>query len=603
LNVAVVDSYLRNLTYFHSMNAATIAKTSSTVATVTTGAANGGSGNITVPTHTLTISGSGSGTIYEYLDMLNGNALTYKTPAGVTVTCGGATCINAGVSPASTGFCGLWDGNNGVRGAGWPLNANGNPTAIAISCTNITSGAITTVQQADDLVSRFDTEGCNFMIGSNGPGPYMATNNHIEGAGLMWHHDEGGGFDFVRGNYTYTHNTFTFPFKFMYGGPISNGLSYLVRQPLEWKSGRFINVSGNIFDGAWTEQNPVAGFIVLTSVGGENISDVNITNNTFKHGPGVFQGVVTTNGGGQLTAPANRLRFANNLAWDINVNGPVGGWYWVNHGFVNGPNGWLTEGPIGTEDWIIDHNTIVGQAGRTPTILWSLGWITEGVHITNNFNYLWSAGAGGANGYGIESGDVPSSTCSGLTGGALADCALNPQGLVANNVFQSGDSNQATVQGWWPSGLNIIPANMDLNSNGWYKFDQNEGGNYRLRSTSPYISGGANHASDGLNIGADIDALEAAQGHVVTIGVSAITSTAAQINFIAPDTHSCPIYLATSPWPTDSTGTIPTFTSTADSGTQPGTRNVALSGLTTHTVYYAKIMCAVEQPVLLFKTN
>jgi hypothetical protein len=236
-------------------------------------------------------------------------------------------------------------------------------------------------------------------------------------------------------------------------------------------------------------------------------------------------------------------------------------------------------------------------------LLWSLGWITEGVHYTNNFNYLWSSGGGGFNGYGIESGDVPPSTCSGLTAKDLADCSLTPAGLVANNVFQSGDSNQATVQGWWPGGANFIPSNMSLNSNGWYKFDQANGGNYRLQSTSPYISGGANHASDGLNIGADIDALENAQGHVVTTGVSAITTTAAQINFVAPDTHSCPIYLATSPWPTTSAGTIPTFTSTADTGVLPGTRNVALSGLTTHTTYYAKIMCAEEQPILLFKTR
>jgi hypothetical protein len=203
----------------------------------------------------------------------------------------------------------------------------------------------------------------------------------------------------------------------------------------------------------------------------------------------------------------------------------------------------------------------------------------------------------------MELGDVPSNSCSGLAGQALADCTLTPQQLIANNVFQSGDANQATVQSWWPSGLNIIPANMNLNSNGWYRLSQTTGGNYRLQSSSPYISGGANHASDGLDIGADMDALDAAEGHVVPTGVSAVTSTTAQVNFIAPDIHSCPIYLATLPWPTDATGIIPTFTITADPGTQPGIRNISLGSLTTHTTYYAKIMCAVEQPVLLFKTN
>jgi hypothetical protein len=232
-------------------------------------------------------------------------------------------------------------------------------------------------------------------------------------------------------------------------------------------------------------------------------------------------------------------------------------------------------------------------------LFWTSGVNTEGVHVTNNFMYLWSV----TQGVGQELGDVPSNACSGLAGQALADCTFTPQQLISNNVFQSGDANQATLQSWWPSGLNIIPANMSLNSNGWYRLSQTTGGNYRLQSASQYISGGIHHASDGLDIGADIDAIEAAQGHVVTTGVSGITSTAAQINFVAPDAHSCPIYLATSPWPTDATGIIPTFVITVDLGTQPGIRNISLSSLTPQTVYYAKIMCAVEQPTLLFKTN
>jgi hypothetical protein len=595
LNVGLVDSYLHNMTYFHSMNSSTISQTSGSVYTIATGVANGGGGNITVPTHTGTISGTGTGTVYEYLDMLNGNALTYLHPANVTIACSGATCINAGVAGASTGTCALWDGSRG----NWPVDSNNNPTVIPVGCINVTSGAITSVQQPDVLTSEYDTEGSNFMIGGRGPGPYMVVNNHMEGAGLMWHHDEGGGPGRVRANYTYTHNTIQFPFKFMYGHPLSDGLSYLVRQPLEWKSGTNILLDGNIFDGAWAEQNPVAGFVVFTSVGGQGSSDINIQNNTFKHGPGVIQGPELVFGGGQLTNPVNRYRFANNLAYDINVNGPVGGWYWVNHGFTNGPNGWLTQGPMGTEDWIIDHNTIVGQAGRLPSLFWTSGVNTEGVHVTNNFMYLWSV----TQGVGQELGDVPSNACSGLAGQGLADCTFTPQQLISNNVFQSGDANQATLQSWWPSGLNIIPANMSLNSNGWYRLSQTTGGNYRLQSASQYISGGIHHASDGLDIGADIDAIEAAQGHVVTTGVSGITSTAAQINFVAPDTHSCPIYLATSPWPTDATGIIPTFAITVDLGTRPGIRNISLSSLTPHTVYYAKIMCAVEQPTLLFKTN
>ena len=188
LNMGIVDSYFDNLTYYHSMQSAVISRTSGSTFAVTAGTGNGG-GNVLIPAFTGTVSGAGSGVAYVYLEMANGNALTVSRPAAISVSCSGAACLNGGAPGTSNGTCSLW--NSGSRD-GWPL----------IGCINISSGSIAGVQQADASTSEFNTEGSNFMIGGNGPGPYMVENTHIEGGGLVWHHDESGGVSRVRGDYT-----------------------------------------------------------------------------------------------------------------------------------------------------------------------------------------------------------------------------------------------------------------------------------------------------------------------------------------------------------------------------------------------------------------
>lgn len=584
-NVAFVDSYFDNLVWFHTKTSSGLTKDDSTHFSVGAGAGNGGSGQTSIPAFTATISGSATGKAFVYLNMANSNAITISAPTGMTFSCSGATCVT-GSTTTSAGSCSLDD-----RSAGWPKDVYGNPSAVAIGCVNVTAGSISSVENSNNFGS-FNTEGCNAVIAGQGPGPYKVENNHIEGAGLTWHFDDGGGSTRVRGDYTWHHNYVHFPLRYLYApwNTASDGLFYSVRQPLEWKSGQRADISGNIFDTTYDNNDTVAGFITITSVAGQGDTDFNIHDNTFKHGPNVFQlPDITAGGANVMTPPFARIAVKNNLAYDID------GAFYYSPEVVAGGNSWYFEGPSGVEDFVIDHNSFIGSGGggRAPAMFWTFGFYEEGFQYTNNFSYLWSGTKGMAQDGGAGG------PCGGLLGQEQADCLFRPaaQTLIANNVFQSGDSSSSTVAGWWPSGLNIIPGDTALAHNKYFSYVvSGDTGNYHLRHDSPYISGGASHGSDGKSIGADIDKIENAEGLVNSVGVNSITSSAATVSFVAPDSQACSVDYA------PSSDVITSFTRAADSGTAAGPRNVSLSGLSSHTVYHFRINCAVEQPSGQFVT-
>lgn len=576
-NMGLVDSYLSNLTYFHTMySGLNIASTGSTTFTIAPGTENMGGGPVSLSNAvTATIAGSGSGRAYVYFDMAHSNALTVSVPSGITASCSGAVCASA-TAGTNDGSCGYSDG--------WPKDSSGNPAAGPIACVQINNGNIIGVANADATTSHWNTEGSNFMIGGVGPGPYTATNNWIEGAGLIWHHDDGGGTNYIRGDYNYTRNTFKTPFKYMYGGAQSDGLRYFLRQPLEWKSGRRISLFGNIFDGAWTEVTPASVFIAFTSVNGLGVTDTDLQHNTFKHGPGITNVPAVVDGGAPQTLPPNRFRLKNNLAWDIGSTS-----YWVPAGGASAPTGWVLEGPAGGEDVIVDHNTIVGNTGRASAVFWLFDSNVEGVQVTNNFFYLSSGTQGVA-----QDGGTPTNACANLFGKALADCKFTPSYVWTNNVLMSPDANQATVQSWWPSLHNYIPSDMSLNNAGWLSYSKQD-----FHVTSKYCSGCASPANDSRDVGVDLDALQVAQGKVTLVGVpeAHLSSTSAVVSFVAPDNMGCAVDYSSS----DPT-VISSFTRVADAG-GPRSRNVTLSGLTSGTVYYYRVNCAVEQPTGQFRTH
>ncbi len=329
-----------------------------------------------------------------------------------------------------------------------------------------------------------------------------------------------------------------------------------------------------------------------------------MTNNTFQHGPGGLSTPIGTDAGG-VQKPSPRTRVQNNLFWDLN------GYEYYVAGIQSPALGWIIEGGYANEDMIINHNSIYDNRGASDSFLhWLLSPI-EGVSITNNF--MW---------YSDQPMFTPEnvSNCA-VYDKALMDCAFtsgpgNPAYTFTGNVIvpswtnssvPSGQQAQSTLQGLYsgvPASNSVMSSSMGgVPETGasidWFHSTSSTTPDFHLQSGSAYISGGANHAADGLDVGANIDALLATQGNVRLIGVpnSSLTTSTASVVFVAPDSAGCPVDYSL----TDST-LVTAFTRVADAG-GPRVRSIALTGLTSGTRYFYRIDCAVQQPMGQFRTH
>jgi hypothetical protein len=473
-----------------------------------------------------------------------------------------------------------WGGRSLASGA-----LDGKEVAIVNSyIDNLTSGWSTT-----------DEEGASIII-DIGPGPTIISNNYIEGVGVDIHFSAGAGGG-IRGDYSVIRNTFKGWDKWMFGNAADTlGLHYLMRQFLEFKNGRRVRVQGNIFDTMWTEVTPSSVTIAFTSTGeggneGYGVTDVDVQSNIFKHVPGITNLPISTIGGNRQTIPPSRFRFKNNLGYD--VGNPT---LWVPASGQGAPTGWIFEGPGGSSDNDVEHNTIVANSGRSASIATLSTMGSSGVKLTDNF---FSFGAG-TTGFESDGSVGPDYCCGSFTGEAFAT-GMMPGNVIAHNVFQSTDATAAQIAGWFPSALNFVPTTPgDYSVNKWMSFSIGNDADYRLRSDSPYLGGAAHPASDRRDVGANMAVLMRETGHIGYVGTENLTATGAKVYWTAPDRYSCPITLLTHTWPITSADTSPKTVS--DTETNIGPRIVTITGLTTATHYYGKVQCSVEQPLFDFVT-
>jgi beta-glucanase (GH16 family) len=448
----------------------------------------------------------------------------------------------------------------------------------------------------------------------------------VSATGNVMHHDEGGydGADYtrsahwIRGDYNYYRDTFDVPLTHMKAqqtnsgdyaiaydpsllaisssSALGNNLYYQHRQSLEFKAGQRVKADGLIFQGGFANTASSIA-IAFTSVEGMGITDVSVTNSTFKHQPGgmVFS---STEGGSLQTPPMSRILIKNNLFWDLRAG------YFAPGGPINPGNGWVFE-QIGHEDFTMDHNTVFNNLGRANATFWVFDAKTEGVKITNNILFQGGGAAGGGIYQEFDPVNSGPNSCAGAVGPmGIVNCAW-PGAVLQNNLLLSDqNSTQMNATGWYGSTGNFIPS--DPTSFSAVKWQSITGltssaaptanPNFTLRNDSPYISGGTSKGTDGKDLGADMVALERAQGKVYLTGASSVTSNAATITFVAPDAVACPIDYST---------TDPTLTSNLTRLTQAGVlgpNSVTLTGLSASTVYYYRVDCAVEQPTGQFRT-
>jgi len=307
------------------------------------------------------------------------------------------------------------------------------------------------------------------------------------------------------------------------------------------------------------------------------VTDVEIRHNSFHQGTEVFRFTGADPDCPYFMLPqSKRLRFHNNLVVDMNIRRyseggrvDLGGAYAM-FGDYGARSLFLVDGDF--EDLAVTHNTLYGSRGNMPVLLVAYA-ASEGLVLSDNihtFDEQFFTGIWGS--------------------GALGTAALNatfrrdgtPGWTALHNVMCCGWS---AYQGTYPATFRWPASQAELL---WLAPSLTAPYNYRLRHDSSYLSGGANRASDGLDTGGDMDALEAAQGRVGNTRVHSLNPGVATLSYLAPDEKPCTVEIGTSP--TWGTGTrIP-------DGGGLRARNVPLSGLAHGTLYHYRVLCAVEQP-------
>jgi hypothetical protein len=297
--------------------------------------------------------------------------------------------------------------------------------------------------------------------GWNGPGPFIIANNFLEAAGenLMF-----GGTDpsipgLVPGDITITRNHLSKRLAW-------RGTSWTVKNLLELKNAERVVIDGNVLEFNW--QAGQAGYAVVftpRNPGGTApwsiVQQVRFTNNVVRR---VAAGInILGTDDNHVSRQATDILIRNNLFEDVS-RAVYGG-----HGHLMLING-------GT-NVTVDHNTVM-QDGAT--VLYGAGAQAQGFVFTNNIipDYAYAI---------MGSAASPGN-------GTIAQ--YFPGGLFLGNIIAGANPLRYPGGNSYPSALTDVGF-VDLN-----------GKNYRLSSSSL----GKNAATDGTDIGTDIDALDLAAG-------------------------------------------------------------------------------------------
>lgn len=431
------------------------------------------------------------------------------------------------------------------------------------------------------------------------------------------------------GNFTITRTTIQAHPCFLYTSACWNGGDYFWRNITENKAGRWTQFDGNIF-GPWGQEVGL-GQCSLHEAFPDSVapgytsyidsSDFTFTNNTCVS-MGAAPGLTTTNSWSQgaPSYPYRNVLFQNNLFLNNNAyltNGPQP---WGS-GRTNAnelpymgnacPGGYANLLSGQGQNFVFDHNTTFGQGGCQPYFFNLLSDLSAGISFTNNvINYVGNSDfyslAPAGSYYTPYNGADP---CNGMSGSNLFNGSGACPGMVAftfkGNIMLATwkNSNPASLTEWSTSDIATAAANYPtsywpnaatmagrINSVGWFNTAT---GNLRLTTSSPYVSG-AKAASDGLDVGANIDQLEQHQGKVSNVRVLSTSSNSATLGFYAPDSFACGVDWGSSAF-FNGSGSW-TRVGGATGNPDPRVQAVTLTGLPSHGLIYYRLNCAVMQP-------
>jgi len=527
---------------------------------------------------------------------------TLVVPTGTTATCTGTATDYLGNVRACT--------VTSAASPDWARDAYGGygcgPLAQADASAGTWSNAYDPYGYAP---SAYITEGTQGMVGGWGPGPYKLENNYSSGAGNLWHFDDSAGVISIANSYTIKRNTFVTPTKLRTNGSDSNGLRYLQRNGIEWKNGVYGLIEGNTWDGFFADVSSTGCAIVFTAIGGGKVSDFEVSYNIFRDGACGILGI------GGLPWPIDQYNTTG-------VAQPFQHFY-AHDNVIANTNGYVQYEPqarssassfpfyIGyaIEDVLIDHNTLYQIRGPFSQLFhwivnpFNFTWVTNNILWMNNDDSTYGAQAE------WDARTTDPNCNGGISNKTATDCVTKsvyvwrnlwvPFYTDSQNSTGLVDLTTATTN--WsgyvsPSAAYLTPGASTSARESAIQFLDAANGDYRLKNGSPYNAGGA---SNGIStylqsstLGADINAARSAQGRVLDPRAISFIAGGVTIAFLAPDTTGCSVDYSTS-------STLATFTRAANAG---GSRaqSVAITGLTPGLKYFARVNCAVEQPMINF---
>ena len=323
----------------------------------------------------------------------------------------------------------------------------------------------------------YDTQA---IAGWNGPGPFKIVNNYLEGAGenVLFGGASPAITNLVPSDIEFRRNYCYKPLSWKLDDPSYAGVAWTIKNVFELKNAQRLLIDGNIFENNWVAQQ--SGLAILFTPRGENgqapwvvVQDVTFTNNIVRHSAGGISIIGYDDGG--PTRQTQRVSISNNLFDDI------GAARW-------GGNGRFLQVLDGTAYVKVNHNTTF----HTSYIIVAEGRTHTGFVYTNNISRH--------NDYGVFG-----------TGAGTGLSTLNtyfPAYVFARNVMTGGPANLYPPGSFFPAGLENVGF-IDLS-----------GGNYRLAAGSPYKGAG----TDGRDVGADIDQLQAAIGAAASTDLMVVNS-------------------------------------------------------------------------------
>ena len=323
------------------------------------------------------------------------------------------------------------------------------------------------------------------ILGINGPGGYLIANNYLEAASenVLFGGGDPAIENLVPTDIVIEHNYFFKPLAWRSASP-----NWTVKNLLELKNARNVTIQNNIFENNWAEAQD--GSAILFTVRNQDgdapwsvIENVVFRYNVIKN-VGHFLQTLTSDTNYPSRSMTN-IEFSNNL---IMIAGTSMGSTGKAIQFGRGP-----AGSIGA-NYVFVHNTFIhGEDGqRFIQIEEGDTNFLPGLVIDNNIISVLQGSTGG-----IFGGDGQ---------GIFTLNYASPSWSFNNNAMQQ---NQAL----YPAS-SFYPGNFAK-----YGFVDSKGGDYRLRSNSPYYRAG----SDGKDIGADIEELTRRTASVQS-GQAAISS-------------------------------------------------------------------------------